>query len=77
LEINFSSFFSNENFKYGWKILCLFQVKYHLEAMHFPGEYIYNCCYCGRAYKGRNALSCHVSQLHANQNKETFSLEDA
>jgi uncharacterized C2H2 Zn-finger protein len=52
-------------------------VKYHLEAMHFPGEYIYNCCYCGRAYKGRNALSCHVSQLHANQNKETFSLEDA
>jgi hypothetical protein len=52
-------------------------VKYHLEAMHFPGEYIYNCTYCGRPYKGRNALSCHMSQMHhTNPSKETFSLED-
>ena len=46
------------------------QVRYHLEAIHFRGEYTYNCPECDKTYQGRNALSCHMSQAHSKGNKD-------
>jgi len=45
------------------------KVRYHLEAIHFRGEYTYNCPECDKTYQGRNALSCHMSQAHSKGNK--------
>jgi len=51
-------------------LLCSFvtnrpaKVRYHLEAIHFRGEYSYNCSLCQKTFQGRNALSCHMSQSH-------------
>ncbi|XP_023331613.1 transcription factor GAGA isoform X4 [Eurytemora carolleeae] len=52
-------------------LLCSFitnrpaKVRYHLEAIHFKGEYSYTCPECGKTFQGRNALSCHMSQSHS------------
>jgi len=51
--------------------LCTFRnkipakVKNHLEAIHFPGVFVYSCNYCGKTFKGRNALGVHVSLTHS------------
>lgn len=41
------------------------KVKNHLEAIHFPGLFLYNCDICGKTLKGRNALNIHKSTTHS------------
>jgi len=51
--------------------LCTFKnkipakVKNHLEAIHFPGVFVYSCNLCGKTFKGRNALGVHTSLTHS------------
>jgi len=51
--------------------LCSFRnkipakVKNHLEAIHFPGVFVYTCDLCGKTFKGRNALGVHTSLTHS------------
>ena len=41
--------------------------KAHLESRHFLSESRFDCQFCGRHYKTRNSLSCHISQYHRNK----------
>lgn len=43
------------------------KVKNHLEAIHFPGMFLYDCDICGQTLKGRNALNIHKSKLHSSR----------
>jgi len=45
------------------------KVKNHLEAIHFPGVFLYNCDICGKTLKGRNALNIHKSTMHSKVKK--------
>ena len=36
----------------------------HVESIHFPGTFMYNCKYCSKSFNGRNKLYMHVNQLH-------------
>jgi len=40
------------------------KVKNHLEAIHFPGSFVYSCDICGKTFNGRNAVGVHKSQVH-------------
>ena len=40
------------------------KVKNHLEAIHFPGMFLYNCNICRKTFKGKNALNIHKSTIH-------------
>jgi len=42
----------------------LTKAKGHLEAKHFPSSTGYSCDVCNKWCKTKNALACHVSQLH-------------
>jgi len=42
----------------------LTKAKGHLEAKHFPSTTGYSCEVCNKWCKTKNALACHVSQLH-------------
>ena len=41
------------------------KVRNHLEAIHFPGVFLYTCNICNKTLKGRNALNIHKSTLHS------------
>ena len=43
------------------------KVKNHLEAIHFPGMFLYDCDICGKTLKGRNALNIHKSTTHSSR----------
>jgi len=45
------------------------KVKNHLEAIHFPGMFLYDCDICGQTLKGRNALNIHKSKLHSRKQR--------
>jgi len=40
------------------------KVKNHLEAIHFPGMFLYTCDICRKTFKGKNALNIHKSTIH-------------
>ena len=40
------------------------KVKNHLEAIHFPGIFVYSCDLCGKTFSGKNAFGVHKSQIH-------------
>ena len=40
-------------------------MKAHMEAIHFPSELEYNCTFCDKTCKTKNALACHVSKYHS------------
>ena len=40
------------------------RVRDHLEAIHFPGQYIYACNICERSFNGKNLLAVHRSTKH-------------
>ena len=44
-------------------------VKNHLEAIHFPGLFLYTCEICEKTLKGRNALNIHKSTMHSKKNR--------
>ena len=39
----------------------------HIESIHFPGTFQYNCKYCEMIFTGRNKLYLHVNQMHKGQ----------
>jgi len=45
------------------------KVRNHLEAIHFPGLFVYTCEICRKTCKGKNALNVHKSLLHNNKTK--------
>ena len=65
----------NETTRLSCCTLCPFQskipakVKNHLEAIHFPGLFLYSCSLCTKTFKGRNALGVHMSTVHNNAAK--------
>ena len=48
------------------------KVKNHLEAIHFPGMFLYNCDICFKTFKGRNALNIHKSNVQPKKFKQSF-----
>ena len=36
----------------------------HIESIHFPGTFEYNCKHCSLTFTGRNKLYIHVNQVH-------------
>ena len=38
--------------------------KNHLEAIHFPDRFSYNCPYCGKEHNSKNTLNVHISRRH-------------
>jgi len=47
----------------------LTKAKGHLEAKHFPSTTGYSCEVCNKWCKTKNALACHVSQVHRKINR--------
>ena len=45
------------------------KVRNHLEAIHFPGLFLYSCDICEKTMKGRNALNIHKSTMHSKKIK--------
>jgi len=39
----------------------------HIESIHLPGVFQYNCKYCELIFTGRNKLYLHVNQMHQGQ----------
>ena len=39
-------------------------IRKHLQGVHFKGQFIYECNYCGKNFNGSNSLSSHVSKNH-------------
>ena len=40
------------------------RVRDHLEAIHFPGQFIYECSFCEKTFNGKNLLAVHKSTKH-------------
>jgi len=41
------------------------KVKNHLEAIHFPGVFVYSCDLCDKTFNGRNAFGVHKTTVHS------------
>ena len=39
-------------------------VRNHIESVHFPGLFTYQCPHCGKELSSNNSLSQHVSRFH-------------
>ena len=39
-------------------------VRNHIESVHFPGHFSYNCDHCEKTFKTKMALYVHVSKMH-------------
>jgi len=50
-------------FKHKWKA----NVQNHIESIHFPEHFIWNCDICGEQVKTRNMLSQHKTKFHSKQ----------
>jgi len=48
------------------------KVRNHLEAIHFPGLFLYTCEICEKTLKGRNALNIHKSTMHSKKIKHVI-----
>ena len=38
----------------------------HVESVHFPGSFKYQCDYCHKVLKTKNAKNVHMSKFHKN-----------
>eukprot|EP00092_Neocalanus_flemingeri_P105259 GFUD01134876.1.p1 GENE.GFUD01134876.1~~GFUD01134876.1.p1 ORF type:complete len:105 (+),score=13.50 GFUD01134876.1:100-414(+) len=38
----------------------------HVESVHFPGLFSYECKFCEKTFKAKNSLYFHVSSTHKN-----------
>jgi len=52
------------------------KVKNHLEAIHFPGIFVYSCDLCEKTFSGRNAFGVHKSQVHSKK-KSTLVFQES
>jgi len=39
-------------------------VKDHVEAIHFPGQFMYTCNLCDKTFNGKNSFAVHISTKH-------------
>ena len=39
-------------------------IRMHIEAVHFPGQFVYNCKLCSKTFNGQNSLNVHMSVVH-------------
>ena len=39
----------------------------HVESVHFPDLFSYDCKHCGKTFNAKNSLYAHVSRIHKNQ----------
>jgi len=51
------------------------KVKNHLEAIHFPGVFVYSCDLCDKTFSGRNAFGVHKTTVHSKK-KFTFWFQE-
>jgi len=59
------------SFRHQWKM----NVQNHVESIHFPGHFKWNCEVCGEEAKTRNILAKHKSKFHPkNPSAASFSL---
>ena len=59
------------SFRHQWKM----NVQNHVESIHFPGHFKWNCDVCGEEAKTRNILAKHKSKFHPkNPSAANFSL---
>ena len=42
-------------------------VRNHIESVHFPGHFSYNCNHCKKTFKSKSALCVHVSKVHRDE----------
>ena len=47
------------------------RVRDHVEAIHFPGQFIYSCNICEKIFNGKNLLAVHKSTKHPKK-KHTY-----
>lgn len=45
------------------------KVKHHLEAIHFPGLFLYTCHQCEKTFKGKNAFNIHKTTMHSKKTR--------
>ena len=58
-------------FQHQWKM----NVQNHVESIHFPGHFKWNCDICGEEAKTKNILAKHKSKFHPkNQRAANLSL---
>ena len=43
-----------------------YNVRNHVEAVHFPNVFSYSCDFCEKAVGSKNALSIHMTRMHKN-----------
>ena len=39
----------------------------HVESVHFPESFQFDCKYCGKVYNAKNSLYVHISTYHRDQ----------
>ena len=39
-------------------------IKMHIEAIHFPGRFVYFCSICVKPFNGKNSLTVHMTRSH-------------
>jgi len=42
----------------------------HIEAIHFPGQFVYSCNLCTKTYNRKNSLAVHMSVIHSKPTKQ-------
>ena len=50
------------------------RVRDHVEAIHFPGQFIYSCNMCEKTFNGKNLLANHKSTKHPKKKNNSDSL---
>ena len=41
-------------------------IRKHIEGVHFPGQFVYDCSICYKRFNGKNSLSVHMYKFHSN-----------
>merc|ERR1719319_969655 len=39
-------------------------IRMHIEAIHFPGQFVYTCSICNKTFNGKNSLTVHMARSH-------------
>ena len=39
-------------------------IRMHIEAVHFPGRFLYDCTLCAKRFNGQNSANVHMHKVH-------------
>ena len=42
----------------------------HVESVHFPGSFLYDCHICGKQFSSKNSRNVHVSRNHKDRPRD-------